>query len=138
LAGPVSSADEADGLAAAWNASGARAITTPALQAVFDILAPGLDEPWTDATLRMSAQAVIRAWARWLKNMGTTSTPYLLHQFIRRPGRIQVQGDAWLVELEPRPLDVVLQLSGYLDPIEFLVPQPLRSVRFRIGPEGMS
>jgi hypothetical protein len=39
--------------------------------------------------------------------------PYLLNNFIRRPGRITVDDETIVVELETRPLDIVMEMAGY-------------------------
>jgi hypothetical protein len=77
-----------------------------------------LGEPATDLALALAANALLRIWARWLPRFASASTPYLLAQFVRRPGRIFTRSDGLLVELAPLPLDVVLELAGYLDTLE--------------------
>jgi len=89
--------------------------------------------PHAEATLAASAICVVRAWARWLRGLNRTSVPYLLGQFLRRPGRISSDGRGLLVALEPRPLDVALQMAGYLEPIDALPGSDAPTVRFRIG-----
>lgn len=84
-----------------------------------DVLRDGrLDLPSVDAVVGMTALALLRRWAQWLRGFSSSSTPYLLDQFIRRPGRAERRADDLLVILEPRPLDVVLRLAGYLDPLD--------------------
>ena len=63
------------------------------------------------------AEAVLRAWRRWLGGLGRSSTGYLLTQFLRRPGQIEVEPGRVLVTLPSRPLDVVLEQAGYLLPL---------------------
>lgn len=92
-------------------------------------------EPYADLTLAAVAQVTLRTWARWLPRLDRASTPYLLAQFVRRPGRIFRERNGWLVELDPRPLDVALQVSGYLDPIEPLPGTAGPVIQFRIGGE---
>jgi hypothetical protein len=105
-----------------------------ALSATVESLSAGATgDPHADAALTAAAAAGVRVWARWLKHIGHSSTPYLLGQLIRRPGRLIRDADSLTVELEPRPLDVALQLSGYLDPIELPPGAPVRVVRFRVG-----
>ena len=106
----------------------------PALAAAVECFtADSVGDPHADVTLAATAQAALRAWARWLPRFGGASTPYLLAQFVRRPGRVFRDDAGLLIELDPRPLDVALQMSGYLDPIE---PPPGAGgpvIRFRIG-----
>ena len=89
-----------------------------------------------DATLAAVANATIRAWARWLKYIGHSSTLYLIRELIRRPGYLKREGKSLVVELEPRPLDLALSHSGYLDPVELPAGTLFRSIRFRIGGPG--
>jgi hypothetical protein len=76
----------------------------------------GLED--ADATLGVTAIVLLRRWAQWLRGFSSSSTPFLLEQFIHRPGRIQRASDDLRVTLEPRPLDVVLNLAGYMDPVD--------------------
>jgi hypothetical protein len=64
------------------------------------------------------AVAVLRAWSRWLSNFEDSSVPYLLANFVRRPGRLRWTADRLVVELAPRPLDVVVRLAGYDQDLE--------------------
>lgn len=79
------------------------------------------------------AEVVIRAWRRWLGGLGRSSTGYLLTQFLRRPGRIEVEPRQVLVTLAPRPLDVVLEQAGYLLPLRNVVLLGRRDLFFRTG-----
>ena len=99
--------------------------------AALDIASVG--NPTADATLAAAAQAGLRSWWRWLKGLEGSSTPYLLDQVIRRPGRLFPGDDSLLVELEPRPLDVALHVSGYLDLLEQHAGPAVSAVRYRIG-----
>ncbi|HEX5837393.1 MAG TPA: hypothetical protein VFY26_06155, partial [Anaerolineales bacterium] len=79
----------------------------------------------------LASFALLRLWARWLRQFSDSSVPYLLEQFIRRPGRLY-PGEAGLwVELEPRPLDIVLELAGYMAPLEGVPWLGGRTVYFR-------
>jgi hypothetical protein len=79
---------------------------------------PVLGPPGVDRALSQLAGLVLRAWARWLPGFADASPGYLLRQFIRRPGTVYLDGKTLRVGLESAPLDVVLELAGYLDPIE--------------------
>ena len=79
---------------------------------------PLLGQADWDLTLALTANGLLRLWARWLRGFGELSAPYLLEQFIRRPGRLLITAGRVTVELEPRPLDIVLHLSGYLAPLQ--------------------
>jgi hypothetical protein len=77
------------------------------------------------------AFGLLRLWARWLRQFSESSIPYLLAQFIRRPGRLYpAAGGVW-VELEPRPLDIVVELAGYMAPLEGVPWLGGRTVYFR-------
>ncbi len=66
-----------------------------------------------DLFLDIVATLVVRVWARWMKRFSNSSVPYLLENFIRRPGRIRVHGADVEIELARRPLDVILEMAGY-------------------------
>lgn len=86
----------------------------------------------TDLTLALTADAVLRLWARWLRQFQQSSSAYLLEQFIHRTGSVTVSDRQILVEMAARPLDVVLELAGYLAPLEHMPWLGQRSVYFRI------
>lgn len=74
--------------------------------------------PSSAATIEMLEQlchSLLATWGRWLPGLGNSSSNYMLDNFIRRPGTITVGHRQITVELERRPLDEVLKLSGYLD-----------------------
>jgi hypothetical protein len=106
----------------------------PAAGAVADLFArPVVGGPLADLTLTAAAQATVRAWARWLGTFHDAGTGYLLSLFVRRPGRVFPDDGGLLVELEPRPADVILQAAGYLDPVEPFPGSGDPRVRFRLG-----
>jgi len=75
---------------------------------------------------------LLRLWTRWLRGFSRASVPYVLEQFIRRPGRIEERADEIAVILLSGPLDPVLEMSGYLastPPIPWL---SHRRVSFRV------
>jgi hypothetical protein len=104
-----------------------------ALQAALEALAHGrmglLD---ADLTMALTAMALLRVWARWLRRFATSSIPYILENFIRRTGLLYADDNAILVEMEPRPLDVVIEMAGYTAEIERQAWFGKRRVRFRI------
>lgn len=69
--------------------------------------------PEADLTLGLTAVALLRLWARWLRGFSASTVPYLLDRLIRRGGRIVDAGEVREVRLDPAPLDPVLQMSGY-------------------------
>jgi hypothetical protein len=79
------------------------------------------------------AIGLLRLWARWLRGFAQSSVPYLLRQFIRRAGRIEVRPDEIAVILRPAQLDVVLEMSGYLAPTPPVFWLAHRRVSFRIA-----
>jgi hypothetical protein len=103
-----------------------------ALGAAFSALGHGwLGRPAADLLTTLTAAVVLRVWARWLRRFERSTCPYLLTHFLRRPGRFLVRREEVLVEYEPRPLDVVLEMSGYLEELEQVSWLGGRRVRFR-------
>jgi hypothetical protein len=84
-----------------------------------------------DLALALIAIGLVRVWARWLRQFAGSSTPWLLEKFIRRPGTIRVGRDTVLVELEPRPLDIVIEMAGYTSDIHRVPWLADRSIVFR-------
>ncbi|MBI3785366.1 MAG: hypothetical protein HY270_18395 [Deltaproteobacteria bacterium] len=105
-----------------------------ALRYSFETLAPGnLGLPAVDLTVSVVAMALLRIWGRWLRQFAESSLPYLLEQFIRRPGRLTVDDDTIIVDLERRPLDIVLEMAGYTADLERLSWLSGRRLCFRFG-----
>jgi hypothetical protein len=77
-----------------------------------------LDRRSDDLAMSLIAITLLRVWARWLRQFSDSTVPYLLEHFIRRPGWITVRPDATVIELAPRPLDIVVQMSGYAAEVE--------------------
>jgi hypothetical protein len=75
---------------------------------------PGLARGTTART----AHLAIMAWARWLQGLSGSTPAFLLVQLLRRGGSVSVAADAVRVALDPRPLDAVIELAGYLEPLE--------------------
>lgn len=88
--------------------------------------------PDTDLSLNLAAMVLLRAWARWLHRFAASSVPYLLENFIRRPGWIHPGKDGLRVEMENRPLDVVLEMAGYTADLEAVSWLGQGRVRFQI------
>ncbi|MAU12338.1 MAG: hypothetical protein CL607_21120 [Anaerolineaceae bacterium] len=92
------------------------------------------DAALADMNLSMAlmSASLLHIWARWLGRLSGSSTPYLLNEFIRRPGHITVTPRQITVELVNRPLDIVIQMASYLDPIRSVPWLDQRSIHFRI------
>jgi hypothetical protein len=58
------------------------------------------------------------AWARWLPGLADSTPAFLLVQLLRRGGSIDVGADAIRVVVDPRPIDVAVELAGYFEPLE--------------------
>lgn len=86
-----------------------------------------------EATLRATAASVLRHWARSLRGLGRSSSPYLLQQLIQRPGTIRTRPQHLEVTLASRPLDAALQVSGMLDPLEFFNGRELIKIEFQVS-----
>jgi hypothetical protein len=104
------------------------------LIAALDVLEHSqLGLPDADLTIALTAIALLRLWARWLRQFSDSSVPYLLRNFIRRSGRIYNRPAGLLVELEPLPLDIVVEMAGYTAELERVPWLDGRSIRFSIG-----
>jgi hypothetical protein len=116
-------------LAAAWSATDASGHRL--LRAELDELAAGqrLDQPrplpecchpalpgLACGSTARAAHLAILAWARWLPGLSGSTPQYVLAQLLRRGGSVSVSADTVRVALDPRPLDVVAELAGYLAP----------------------
>lgn len=78
------------------------------------------------------AALLMRGWARWLPGLRDASAAFLLAQCLRRAGAVRRSDTAIDVTLDPAPLDVVLQMAGYLQPIAALPWCGGRAVTFSI------
>jgi hypothetical protein len=77
----------------------------------------------TDLALDLTALAVLRHWAWWLRGFADASAGFLLDAFIRRPGLRTATADGTLtVTLHTQPHDVVLAVSGALAAIDLTWP----------------
>jgi hypothetical protein len=92
-------ADEPEGAAVAFE--GEPMIGSPAWDRCFDAV---------------SGRLMVH-WARWLHGFSGSSIGYLLRQFIRRPGVVCDGNETIRVALQPRPLDMVLRIAGYFEPL---------------------
>jgi hypothetical protein len=90
--------------------------------------------PEADLTIALLSLALLRVWARWLGRFADSSAPYLLDRFIRRSGYVEVDREGLVVSFESRPLDIVLDLAGYTDPIARIPWLDDRGVRFERTP----
>ena len=66
----------------------------------------------------LAAAALLRRWSAWLRGFSSSSIPFPLERFVRRPGLVLRVGDDVEARLGRRPLDVVLDLAGYTDPLD--------------------
>ena len=74
----------------------------------------------SSAVLDAIAAWLLRAWARWLPGLREASAGFLRAQCLARGGAVRRAATRIDVTLDPAPLDVVLQMAGYLRPIEGL------------------
>jgi hypothetical protein len=74
-------------------------------------------EPDAERDADRCAIGLLRAWARWLPGYSSSSPAHLLATCIRRRGVVQIAGDHVEVHLEPGPVDVVIEMAGYFDPV---------------------
>jgi hypothetical protein len=78
------------------------------------------------------ARLLIRGWAHWLPGLQKSSLEFLREQCLRREGSVRASDHSIEVMLDPAPLDAILDLAGYLKPIERLPWLGDRSVTFAI------
>lgn len=91
------------------------------LHSSWDALGFGGGEPSAgDLTVFLTAAALLRAWARWLRQFAGSSDAYLLKELIRRRGTVTFAPDSVTVQVPRRPLDVVIEMAGYLEPLDHL------------------
>ncbi len=100
--------------------------------ALKDLTAGRLGASEADLTTALAACVLLRAWAHWLRQFSASGVPYLLENFVRRRGRVSESPDGLLVELERRPLDIVIEMAGYLNELERVPWLGGRRVRFRL------
>lgn len=83
------------------------------------VFAPSLapdDDPSIPAMTAIATD-LVRLWAHWLPRVGQSSVPWLLQQLVLRAGELRIDPATVVVALAPAPLDVVLEMAGYLRPI---------------------
>jgi hypothetical protein len=97
------------------------------------VATPPDDDPASvAASLQRVAGMLLVAWARWLRGLEASSPRFLIDRCLRRHSTVSFTDAAVTVALEPAPLDVVLQMAGYLQPIETVPWLGGRSVAFKI------
>ncbi|MFF0097535.1 hypothetical protein ACFYSF_47735 [Streptomyces canus] len=89
--------------------------------------------PPYDLALDLLAVACVHSWARWLPGFATASVPFLLRTVVRRPARVAIDEAAITVHLPARPHDIVLDLAGYLAPVDPVPELGCRRVHFVTG-----
>jgi hypothetical protein len=124
---PEAASDDQDERVAAYREEAA------ALREGLQALGPESIGSDAELTFSLMAMTLLRAWARWLRQFSGSSVPYLLDNFIRRPGRLLYEDDRVVVELAPRPLDIVLEMAGYFADLEDVPWLSVRRLRFRRG-----
>jgi hypothetical protein len=88
--------------------------------------------PSFDLTIAAATRLLLRMWARWLRGFSNSSPAFLSDNFIRRRGQIYVEKDVLLIELEQRPLDVVVEMAGYLADLERVPWLPGKRIKFAL------
>jgi hypothetical protein len=102
------------------------------VQALTTLAANQLGMVRADLQCALLAIGVIRLWARWLNHFSTASVPYLLDSLIRRAGMLTVSEDCIDVQMDPAPLDVVIEMAAYLNDLERLDWLGGRTIKYRI------
>ena len=75
----------------------------------------------TDLAIETVASLVVRAWTRWLPGLSASSAAFIVRNCLQRRGLVRASERAIEVQLDPAPLDVVVEMAGYFRPID-LVP----------------
>jgi hypothetical protein len=88
--------------------------------------------PSLDRTTTFVTCLLVKMWARWLRGFSTSSSAFLIDNFIRRPGRIYDQKDVIVIEFERRSLDVVIEMAGYLADLERVPWLPGKRIKFAL------
>lgn len=124
--------EEATGVRPAVVFEDAEAEVCASLTSAWRALAHGrLGRARSDLTLFLVAVLLLRVWARWLRQFKGSGVPYLLDNFVRRGGRVRGAGDGGLwVELGRGPLDVVVEMAGYVNELDGVPWLEGRRVRF--------
>jgi hypothetical protein len=99
----------------------------------FDALGTGkLGRPQLDLSLSILGCMLLRTWSSWLHGFSASSVPFLLANLVRRRGQLYLLRDALMIELERRPLDVVLEMGGHLEDLENIPWCPGGRVKFQL------
>jgi hypothetical protein len=102
-----------------------------------DAMAPGrIGPPHFDLTVTLVAAGLMQLWGRWLHNFAGSSAHYILRNFIRRRGRLIVGPSEVAVRMAPLPLDLVIEMSGYMAKMERVPWLGERDLSFKIAVEG--
>jgi hypothetical protein len=83
--------------------------------------------------LDLLAISCVQAWARWLPGFADARVAFLLSTVVRRPADVEIDPTEITVYLPSRPYDIVLDLAGYLEPVEAGAALGGRGVRFVTG-----
>ena len=98
-------------------------------------LLPGLDLPGPlRQELALAAATLMRSFARRLPGMGKSSAEYLWSNVLSGEARITVSPGRILVQLAPRPLQIVMRMSGLHD-AAFRLPWQEIEVTIRLDEE---
>lgn len=100
------------------------------LAALAALHAGQMNLPEADLTVALVAIAVLRVWARWLRQFAASGVPYLLTNFIRRGGTVWPHERSLTLELTRRSLDIVIEMAGYTAVIEHVPWLDDRRVQF--------
>jgi hypothetical protein len=128
--------DDADRDALMEHGDGLAALRDALVQALVDqrcLDAPPVEVRET-APMAAIAWLVIRAWSRWLPGLAAASVPFLIGKGLTRQARVTTTKTTIDVALAPAPLDVVLQMAGYLRPLETVAWLDGRRVVFSVRP----
>lgn len=113
----------------------AQRLIDPQVPAIFPEEFPGgLLSASMSAHIDFVAASLLRSWARWLPGLSSSSVPFLLDKFIRRPGRLFLYKERIDLQLAPGPLDSVLKMACYFADSPNVLWMGNRFLRFRVSP----
>lgn len=72
----------------------------------------------TDAAISRIASLLLHAWSHWLRGVAHSSASFLIDNCLRRAARARISDVDIAIELDPAPLDAVLEMAGCFDRID--------------------
>jgi hypothetical protein len=86
----------------------------------------------TDLAVSRILSLLTHAWSHWLRGVAHSSVAFMVDNCLRRAARARITDSHIAVDLDPAPLDVVLQMSGYLGRLDAVPWLGDRSISFTV------